>query len=564
MSAPATARQTCVVASLLIFARYSIAWKQTRSDTNLDGVEYQCLPSGLHSVREDVVYFIHGAYAGVSSFVQEEADKEHRNASFVAVGALVPLSYGRLGKSWLHVEALRSLAKAIIRNQDDKKPLEAYWDEHGHHERSNGTASPTAKRSSISGEHKGKRESSDATGIFAVDEAMPMDHPALSMTTLVTTFGPLLFPLYRQALLRKRILLLGNAPVQETCNLGKPVLAVACRSLTNRSSVYDLSVLSNVPQSLQDSVSTENGRAQPQALFNVGVFDITELEKHEEGWIACTTDAILGEKKKLYDMLVELPSKDTALSRKAWPTLRTSSGEIMKATQRDLRRYTSLCRELRRVQRGASSQRPYHDTEPEALESDDEETAPLVRPSAQTPGHYDDDDNAGKVTETDTVEPESWSAMAYKSFMWWASAADMEAWEEDEISFDRALLDNLPNTDNIMGTNQGAATEHSDDDNLDRTREAQKVASILVAYFHRVTEAILWTLANNIEHADDNTEEGYDEDAIYISSDDMRRIGVDAWNPRDREFVQDSIRSYFKREAVIEQDGISMCGVRFC
>ncbi|KAM0691065.1 hypothetical protein Q7P36_009836 [Cladosporium allicinum] len=524
---------------------YTIAWKQTRSDTDLDGVEYQCLPSGLHSVREDVVYFIHGAYAGVSAFVQEEADKEHRNASFVAVGALVPLSYGRLGKSWLHVEALRSLAKAIVKDQEDKKPLEAFWDEHGNVEGRNGAASPTAQRSSVPGDHKRKRTLSDATGNFAVEEAMPLDHPALSMPMLVATFGPLLFPLYREALLQKRILLLGSAPVQETCNF-----------------VYDLSILSNVPQSLRESVSTESGRARLQPLFNVGVFDITRLENNKDGWIACTTDAILGEKKKLYDILVELLPRDTAPGRKAWPTLRTSSGEVIKATQRDFRRYTFLCRELSKVQRGNIAGEQYRDAELEGVESDDEDTAPLVRPLKQTPGHYEDDD-AANTAEADIVQPESWSAMAYKSFMWWASAAEMDAWEEDEISTDQALLNDLPDLDNIMGPSQGAGDDDNDGD-LNRTKEAQKVATILVAYFHRVTEAILRTLADNIEHADDNTEEGYEEDDIHISSDDMRRMGVDAWNPRDREFVQDSIRLYFKREAVIEEDGIRMCGVRFC
>jgi hypothetical protein len=512
-------------------------------------------------VREDVVYFIHGAYAGVSVFVQEEADEEHRNASFVAVGALVPLSHGRLGKSWLHMEALRSLAKAIVKEQEDKKPLEAYWDEHGNVEGSNGVAPSTSKTSSTPGDHKRQRSLSDAAGNFAVEETMPLDHPALSMPTLFATFGPLLFPLYREALLRKRILLLGSAPVQETCNFGKAIRTIAYRSQTNRSLVYDLSILSDVPQSLEESISTENGTAPLQALFNVGVFDITELEKRKEGWIACTTDAILGEKRKLYDILVELPTKDTAPGRKAWPTLRTSSGEIIKATQRDLRRYTSL---LRRVQSSTRSEQPYHDAEPEDDGSDEEETAPFVRPFTltQTPGDYPDD--AANLAEADIVEPESWSAMAYKSFMWWASAGEMEAWDEDEISIDQALLQDLPKFDNIVGSHQGTDNDDQNEDDPDRTKEARKAATILVAYFHRVTEAILQTLASNIESADDGTEDGYEEDAIHVSSDDMRQMGVDAWNPRDREFVQDSIRLYFKREATIEEDGISMCGVRFC
>jgi hypothetical protein len=175
-------------------------------------------------VREDLVYFIHGKYAGVSAFIQGEADKEHRNASFVAVGALVPLSYGRLGKSWEYAEELRRLAKATIEDLENKEPLEDFWDTNGKASTSSGAASPTAKRSSLSGSLKRKRALSDATGVFATEQSVPLDHPALSMNTLITTFGPLIFPLYREALLRRRILLLGSTPVQRTCNFGGSAL----------------------------------------------------------------------------------------------------------------------------------------------------------------------------------------------------------------------------------------------------------------------------------------------------------------------------------------------------
>ena len=33
----------------------------------------------------------------------------------LAVGALVPLSYGRLGKSWKHAVGLKELAKSVTR-----------------------------------------------------------------------------------------------------------------------------------------------------------------------------------------------------------------------------------------------------------------------------------------------------------------------------------------------------------------------------------------------------------------------------------------------------------------
>ena len=39
------------------YTSYTIAWKRTASDTDLDGVEYKSLPSGLHSLASDLVYF---------------------------------------------------------------------------------------------------------------------------------------------------------------------------------------------------------------------------------------------------------------------------------------------------------------------------------------------------------------------------------------------------------------------------------------------------------------------------------------------------------------------------
>ncbi len=56
-------------------------------------------------------YFIHDKYAGISAFVNLPGDESQRNAQMLAVGALVPLSYGRLGKSWRHAEGLQGLAK---------------------------------------------------------------------------------------------------------------------------------------------------------------------------------------------------------------------------------------------------------------------------------------------------------------------------------------------------------------------------------------------------------------------------------------------------------------------
>lgn len=61
---------------------------------------------------------------------------------------------------------------------------------------------------------------SDATALEMSKPALAPYHPALSLPEFLDSFGPLVFPLYRAALLRKRILLVAEAPIHQACNYG--------------------------------------------------------------------------------------------------------------------------------------------------------------------------------------------------------------------------------------------------------------------------------------------------------------------------------------------------------
>lgn len=93
-------------------AGYTISWKRSLPGIDLEGaVEYKSLPSGLHTVKEDLIYFVHDRFAGLSAFVNAPDAESLRNARMIAVGVLVPLSYGRLGRSWKHAEKLKEMAQ---------------------------------------------------------------------------------------------------------------------------------------------------------------------------------------------------------------------------------------------------------------------------------------------------------------------------------------------------------------------------------------------------------------------------------------------------------------------
>ena len=510
---------------------------------DLDGVEYKCLPSGLHGVKQDLVYFVHGTYAGVSAFVQEESDAQHRNANFVAVGSLVPLSYGRLGRSWLHAAELRRLAKHAVRNSEDTKSLELFWQTHKQDQTNRSeAASPSAvRRMSLPPglERKRKRTSSDTATRFSNPQGDANDHPALAVPELLDTFGPLLFPLYRAALLRQRILLLGTPPVQRSCDF-----------------VYMLSILSGIPQPLSEVVQPDSeSLLRIQTLFNVGIHDIPYLSdpKRKARWLACTTDDILGEKKELYDLLVILPNSSSPLTaQKRWPELRTSDGTVIKATQRDLRRYRLLRAELERFQ---TERQQYRDDPEDAA---NEEISPLMRASTTA---LLNEVKPVEPGEADVVEPVSWTTMAYNGFMWWASAGEMEAWQNEETRTDRQLLDEIPDMDDLL---HHIGSGDAPDESQEELHIASATATIVTAYFHRLTAQIIQPLADIVEEADDDTEEGIADSAISVSSDDIRAMGLDGWSAFDEEFVKSAMELYFGREAVIEQHGTRICGVKIC
>jgi hypothetical protein len=338
-------------------------------------------------------------------------------------------------------------------------------------------------------------------------------------------FGPLVFRLQQAALLRKRILFVGPPPVRATCEF-----------------VYNLSVLSTIPGSLNELLAPgAEGLLRLRSLFSIGVHDIPLLEKlgpngdggainteHEpasRGWVACTTDEIIATKSKLYDIIVEMPpSYDSPPAERRWPTIKTSDGAIVKASQRDLWRYKLLHHELWKY-RNASS------VANEAEESDDDQAALLGR---SEPGRAEADFN--EQYDDAVVESTTWSRLAYSGFMWWASAGETNAYITREREKDREVLGNI--------------SDHADG-----------LHTAIIAYFHRGTSLLIDNLSKIVEDGESEGAED-DEDALTVSKDDISRIGLDTWSEADKAFVQEFLWMYFGRRAEVDGANLECCGLR--
>ncbi|KAL8773299.1 MAG: hypothetical protein Q9209_001693 [Squamulea sp. 1 TL-2023] len=571
-----------------IKAGYTVVWKRSISGLDIaNSVEYKSLPSGSHNVAEDTVYFVHNdEYAGISSFLNGEAEESERNALMLAVGALIPLSYGRLGRSWRYADELKSLAKKLVKDPTRFEHLEEVWQEYRLQDDEEATA-PTSGEGSPSAPKQNERQAkssphsqpktrnravSSASALALPGQTLSNHHPALSLSKYLDTFGPLVFPLYRAALLRKRVLLLSHAPVELACNF-----------------VYNISILSTLPSAIHNLLPLSPLPTRLRTLFSVGVHDIPTLttgsrdaapadtlttEGQAYGWIACTTDDILSTKDHLYDLLVRLPlpsSTDPGTQiNKIWPRMQSRKGENTRATQRDARRYRVLRQDLYHYH--PPSSRPPSAQQRERYTDNtypDNDNAPLLPLASLSHLPTDPDPPPPEPDQTDILESQSWSALAYNSFIWWASAGETRTDREEEAEYDSSLLANL----DPSGETPSPGMSRGKRDSVSPGGGGHVGFEMaVIGYFHRLSVLILRTLADVVDAANDCDDGGdsldgragggRDEDIIVVEVDDMTRMGLDIWSESDKVFVEELVEFYWGRKAVVKGGRVECCGVR--
>lgn len=273
------------------------------------------------------------------------------------------------------------------------------------------------------------------------------------------------------------------------------------------------------------------------ALFSVGVHDIPKLEQLQpqkangasepdedvrtRGWVACTTDEIITTKKKLFDIVVKMPETyDAPSQKKNWPVIKTSDGTQIKASQRDLRRWKMLQRELWK-HRGSSSE--------EGDEEDD--LAPLTKRNDA------EDSNSLESVGDDVVEPTTWPQLAYNGFMWWASAGEQDSYATTERDRDRDLLGDLSDY-------------------------ADSLPTAIIAYFHRSTTQLIQNLNGIIERSDDDDETEEDDGTLLLDKGDVSRMGLDTWSEADRAFLSEFSWMYCGRMVEVRGTSVDCCGMR--
>lgn len=469
-----------------------VEW-QFPEDFNLDGIEFQAIPSGLHAVRQDIIYFSRPPYVGLSVFLNESTmDESHdRGAHMAAVGILVSptAETGLCGRPWKHLGFLRDEVVRYVHFSNDYSSLRQYFEKHSIRPdflENNSDSTESYGNSTISRRPRAftissSRGLSTETGISSYSVPVPSTHPAHHFPEFVRLCGPTIFILWKAALLKKRILFYSPPPVEDICY-----------------SVYGTCLLANIPSTITRSLKNKVDKIKP--LFSVGINDIPMIQSTENGYVACTTDRILQHKNNLYDLLVNMPVRE---SNHSHPTLVASPGSHLSTNinATDIRRYRVLLKIL------ASYGVNFLDG-------------------------YEED--GGNLTDT-------WRKMMFGGWFWWYGRDGYQKLSDDYGG------EGEEEGDVLLSYHDEPS---QDAQNVDGSKDISEIEVELIRFFQALTTSLFNTLRSMIVTS--NVYES-DDEITFLYSDHLIQLGLD---PRDDgAFVEELAEMYFGKEVEVVGKG---------
>ncbi|CAK5269708.1 unnamed protein product [Mycena citricolor] len=257
---------------------------KANDDLSLKNLEFNALPSGLHLVEQDVVYFNKDDQHGVCVFKRRKTvDHGHRGFRLSSLGILVGKS--SRPRPWRHTVALKELINNLYSRFEslERDPTEADWEPARIF-----FEARKASRPNLGGAGDWNGWSEEL--LERLDDDALEQNPTLHLPHLLRILGPSSLTLYKHVVARRRVMIYTVPPV-EAASILCQVAADMC---------YELQVeetSSEASSSSTPSSSKPHRRGKHQSG--------TESERGN-GWVACTTDALFLEKPHCYDLIIDL------------------------------------------------------------------------------------------------------------------------------------------------------------------------------------------------------------------------------------------------------------------
>ncbi|TIC37851.1 hypothetical protein E3Q09_00517 [Wallemia mellicola] len=225
------------------------------NDPDLYGIEYTSMPSGMHLMESDEIYFTtrdynHGIaiYRKISSTEEQERGVKMFSVGLITSDTYVPYNY---------LPELEELSLYLMTNPpSDDLPVMFF--------------API--------------QSSDYSKIIQQSPSPK------ALAFLLDLLGPLLLLLFRFLLARKRVVVF----FRPTEGRGVGWISTA------------LDTLAKILNEVDDGVSNQT---RTNIIGNIGLIDLDRLKDIEGGFVASTTDALLLEKPQVYDAIIDLSPK---------------------------------------------------------------------------------------------------------------------------------------------------------------------------------------------------------------------------------------------------------------
>ncbi|KAG1223741.1 hypothetical protein G6F35_004468 [Rhizopus arrhizus] len=265
-----------------------IEW-QYPADFNLEGVEYQAICSGLHNVDSDILYFSRqDKYYGISVFKNMPVDTS-RGAYMKAIGILVKPTRqtGDCGEVWKHKDYLiKEINQHMVEEIEPERyeNLMNYYNQYKYCEnqvKSARTSWLNDKSLLYATEHSVNYNLIHNMPAAINQQELIKPNDFLDLLELL---GDNIFVLWKASILKKRIMFMDDPKIGNSSGY------VYCTHLMGHTPDKYKAIKPIIPK------------------FIVGVNDISELEKSQNSFVACTPDTIFQIKSNLYDIALTFSS----------------------------------------------------------------------------------------------------------------------------------------------------------------------------------------------------------------------------------------------------------------
>lgn len=520
VSVPAPKVVCVFLAQFDIKLGYKLVWTNYPTPQDLAGIEARALPSGIHEHSLTTVYLTHELqgqlHYGFARFRQLDLNPDMPDNSgsldrllvkMYSLGVLVEPLKGKfwpphqyLSLGWEYSPAVDAALIDFL-NTEDLSLLDRL---------------------------------ADSLNVESLRVPAPKSapvyrhHPLSKLPAVLSLVGPLLFSLYKAAILRKRILILGSssqghAPLTSCTRTRDPSTAGEL--------AYVLSLVSVVPKDVNmDSLGATTLKSS-RPIYTVGLYDLeSDYLSKFPAYIAYSGDEILKLQTQIYDVVLQLPADDCSSCKM---TTSTEPDVLIKSTYNDYTKFLKLYQRLPQLSVGA-------------LASDDLasiKTSSSIL-SALGLAHFVGKEKLAWEPQwwlADATSPISWREYVWLAFAWFASA--------------------------------GATTREAEIINLVDERTEEDVPDLLVrltsivGQFHRLTRKWFYVIdeivSEMVEYAQMDAQGHFaqGEFVLELTLQDVVDMELDPYSLQDLEFIKQFALMYWGETISDVEIGLGVNGL---